>query len=253
MGMQGSRPASLVAWKSPDDQPMSLAPDAGAGGTLDVEIEGGAVTLRGKNCRFVWCHIEKRKKEGEKLLAEVEITVPLAQCQINWTFVEAQVNAALEGGGPLQEQSINAQESLGSSSDTGLSNFLKDISSAPNKPFHGKKVAEPLEIRRKQLLLIGGGIFGVLVLLAGPVISLRTKDGTLIVTADEPDAEVQVLNESGNVEITRKGATGPITFSVDPGKHRLKVQKDGFNLFTREFVIEAGGKQAITVKMMPVK
>jgi hypothetical protein len=254
MGMQGSRPAGLVAWKSPEDQPMSLAPDADAGGTLDVEIESSVVTMRGKNCRFVWCSVEKKRKEGEKFLAEVEITAPLAQCQINWIFVEAEVNAELDGGGPLQEQSINAQESLGSSSDTGLTNFLKDISSAPNKPFHSQKVAGPLRVNEhRRYLLLLGGILGALVLLAGVTISLRTKDGTLVVTANEPDAEVQVLNESGNVEITRKGATGPITFTVDPGKHCLKVQKDGFNLFTKEFVIEAGGKQAITVKMMPVR
>ena len=74
----------------------------------------------------------------------------------------------------------------------------------------------------------------MLVLLAGLVISLRTKDGTLVVTVNEPDAEVQVLNEEGKVEITRKGEKGPITISVVPGKHRLKVQKDGFELFTEE-------------------
>src|SRR5579863_8471108 len=90
MATLGSRSAGLVAWKSPEDQPMSLAPDLDADGTLDVEIDGGAVTIRGKNCRFVWCHVKKKKKAGEKLLAEVEITVPLAQCQINWKFVEAE-------------------------------------------------------------------------------------------------------------------------------------------------------------------
>jgi hypothetical protein len=37
-------------------------------------------------------------------------------------------------------------------------------------------------------------------LLAGLVISLRTKDGTLIVKVNEPDAKVQVLNEEGKVE-----------------------------------------------------
>lgn len=252
MGMQGSRPASLVAWKSPEDQPMSLAPHADAGGTLNVEIDSGSVMIRGKNCRFVWCSVEKKRKEGEKLLAEVEIMVPLAQCQINWTFVEADVNAALEGCGPFQEQSINAQESHGSSSATDLTNFLKDISLAPNKPVYNKKVAGQVKVNRKQLLLLGGGVFGALLLLAGVTISLHTKDGTLVVTANEPDAEMQVLNESGKVEITYKGEMRPIKIAVNPGKHRLKVQKDGFNLFTKDFLIESGGKQAITVKMVPV-
>jgi len=229
MGNQGSRPASLVSWKSLEDQPMSLAPDADAGGTLDVEIDNGSVTMRGKNCRFVGWNVERKRTEGEKLLAEVEITVPLAQCQINWTFVEAEGNAGLDGCFAILERSVNAH-------------------------IRAKNVKKPFSISgfdKKKLLLVGGGILVVLVLLGGNIIRLRTKDGTLIVTADEPDAEVQVLNESGKVEITRKGEETPITISVVPGKHRLNVQKYGFNLFTKEFVVEAGGKQAITVKMVP--
>jgi len=154
---------------------MSLAPDGNAGGTLDVEIDGGVATIRGKNCRFVWCHIETKKKEGEKLLAEVEITVPLDQCQINWTFVEAEGISAPEGCFALLAQSVNTQ-------------------------VRTKNVKKPFSINgydKKKLLLIGGSILGVLVLLAGNFIRLRTNVGTLIVTADEPDTEVQVLNESG--------------------------------------------------------
>ena len=70
---------------------------------------------------------------------------------------------------------------------------------------------------------------------------------------NEPDAEVQVLNEEGKVEITRKGEKGPITISVVPGKHRLKVQKDGFEFFTQDFEIESGGKQSITAKLVPLE
>jgi SH3-like domain-containing protein len=84
-------PAALVAWKSPEDQPLSLSPAPEDGASLDVEIEDGAVTIRGRNCRFVWCDVNKKQKQGEKVLAEVEITVPLAQCQINWRFVEAEL------------------------------------------------------------------------------------------------------------------------------------------------------------------
>ena len=122
------------------------------------------------------------------------------------------------------------------SSTTGLTDFLKDISLAPaNARSSTKKSAEAARStkNKKKLLLIGGGILGVLVLLAGLVVSSRTKDGTLVVTVNEPDAEVQVLSEEGKVEITRKGEKGPITISVDPGKHRLKVQKDGFTVLGR--------------------
>ncbi len=102
-------------------------------------------------------------------------------------------------------------------------------------------------------LFIGGGLLAAIILLAGIVVSLKTKDGTLVVTVSEADADVQVLNEAGQVEVTRKGEKGPITIAVDPGKHRLKVTKDGFEFFTQDFSIESGGKQPITAKLVPLE
>jgi hypothetical protein len=88
-------------------------------------------------------------------------------------------------------------------------------------------------------------------MLAALVVILKSNDGTLIVTVTEPDAEVQVTNEEGKVEISRKGSPESISISIDPGKHRLKVSKDGFELFTREFSLEANGKEQITAKLAP--
>ena len=105
---------------------------------------------------------------------------------------------------------------------------------------------------RASLFWMGGGFLGLLVLLAGLAVSVKTKDGTLTVTVNEPDAEIQVLNELGKVEITRKGEKSPISISVDPGKHRLKVQKEGFTVFGQDFEIVAGGKQPITAKLLPL-
>ena len=79
--------AGFVAWISPEDVPLSLAPLAG--GELQVEVHQGAVTAIGKQCRFVWSDAQKKKKLGEKVLAEVEITFSLSRAQINWRFVEA--------------------------------------------------------------------------------------------------------------------------------------------------------------------
>jgi hypothetical protein len=60
-----------------------------------------------------------------------------------------------------------------------------------------------------------------------------------------PDAVVQVLDEAGKVEITRPGEKGTITLSVDPGKHRLQVEKEGFAVFGQDFEIATGGKTEI--------
>ena len=69
----------------------------------------------------------------------------------------------------------------------------------------------------------------------------------------EADAEVQVLSEEGKVEITRQGEKGTITIAVDPGKHRLKVKKNGFELFTDNFEIESGTKTSITAKLVQLE
>ena len=89
------------------------------------------------------------------------------------------------------------------SNDSGLTNFLRDISIPQAKPVPTKTPVRPLIGKgQKKLLLIGGGVLGVLVLLAGLIVKLKTPDGTLIVKVNEPDAEVQVLNSAGEVEIT---------------------------------------------------
>lgn len=144
-------------------------------------------------------------------------------------------------------------------SDTGLTDFLKEVETSQKSVVQKKTpVRTPKRDRRdiflnKRKLLIGGGVVGVVILLAGLVISLRTNDGTLIVKVNEPDAEIQVLNEEGKVEITRQGDKGPITISVDPGKHRLKVEKNGFEVFAKEFEIAKGGEKSIMAKLVPVE
>ena len=136
--------------------------------------------------------------------------------------------------------------------DSGLTNFLNDISLEPVTPAKRQKpVSENDWIKKnRKLLLIGSAVLGALVLLAGIVITFKTDDGMLTVTVNEPDAEVQVLSEQGKVECIRKGAKGPISISVVPGKHQLKVQKEGFVVVTKEFAIESGGEQSITAKLV---
>jgi len=97
---------------------------------------------------------------------------------------------------------------------------------------------------------LGAAFFGVF-LLAGIIVSLDTKEGKLIVEVDQKDAMVQVLDEEGKVEVSQKGG-GKITISVDPGKHRLKVVKDGFTTFGQEFEMEKNGKKEITARLEPL-
>jgi len=174
-----------------------------------------------------------------------------------------EVIADLERSTSGQSSSVSVpQETRFNLEDSALS-FLKNIPVTPTtqktrakaKP---KAVAATTE-RGEQppwknpKVLIGGGILGVLILLAGIVISLTSDEGTLVVTVDQPDAMVQVLDADGKIEVGQKGGKGKVTISVDPGKHRLKVEKDGFAVFGQEFEMESGGKKTITAKLEPLE
>jgi serine/threonine protein kinase len=97
---------------------------------------------------------------------------------------------------------------------------------------------------------VAGGVAFILLLL-GIILKLRTSEGTLVVEISEPDATVQVLDEQGKVVIERKGTKGALTIGVDPGKRRLRVAKDGFEVFAKELSIASGGKETINVKLEP--
>jgi len=164
------------------------------------------------------------------------------------------VIADLERCSMRQAATVDTKQLFGSTTNDELADFLKDISLSEGELAQRKKSDGPSSGKNKKpLLLIGSGILGVMILLAGLVISLRTQDGTLIVKVNEADAEVQVSDEEGKVEITRKGEKEPITFSVSPGAHQLKVEKDGFDIFSKKFEIESRGKMSITANLVPLE
>jgi len=77
----------------------------------------------------------------------------------------SEVIADLEACGTRQEQSVGTQQPFGSSTDAGITNFLKEIAVGSPKPVPPKKSPTPLSGKgKKKLLLIGSGILGVLVL-----------------------------------------------------------------------------------------
>ncbi len=150
-----------------------------------------------------------------------------------------------------------------SSSDNGNLSFLAEATA--HTLHHGqtkqekpvKDGAQPAKKSsgwdRKRLLIVGGAVGAGLLaaaILAAVVFKLRTKDGTLLVEVNQPDAVVQV---DGNVEITQPGGKGAISISVDPGKHRLKVEKDGFQFFAQDFEMDSGGTATIKATLVEDK
>ncbi|SFJ33247.1 PEGA domain-containing protein [Planctomicrobium piriforme] len=103
----------------------------------------------------------------------------------------------------------------------------------------------------RRLVFVAMALLGFAIL-TGVIVSLKTADGTLIVEVNQPNAVIQVSDAEGKIEVTRQGGQTPVSISVDPGQHRLKVEKDGFVVFGRDFEIAAGKQQTITAKLLPL-
>lgn len=93
--------------------------------------------------------------------------------------------------------------------------------------------------------------FVFMLVLLGIVVKLRTPHGTLVVEVDEPGVTIEVLDEQGTMQLQRQGERGAVTIAIDPGKHRLRLEKDGVAFFSKDFTMAAGGREVIRAKWEP--
>ncbi|HWB14703.1 MAG TPA: protein kinase [Pirellulales bacterium] len=179
--------------------------------------------------------------------------------QDEWGAPNARTSPATRGEAVVTAHGSSPTGSVESSTDVNLTDFLDNFPAATARAGATKKLGtrrrNTLLNDQKTLLLSGAAVVGVMILLAGTVIKMKTKDGdgTLVVTVNEPGADVQVLNEENTVEITRKSDKRPLRITVVPGRHRLKVQKDGFEIFTDSFEIKSGSAESIAAKLVPLE
>lgn len=191
-----------------------------------------AIPLLGENIpeqvQAVFSKMVAKKKE-ERYQSMTDVVADLEKCQT-----------------ALLSASANAMTSTWQSSGTVGSelSFAMDNQAVER--------STPKLRRPARILLVAAGLLG-LALLAGVIFKMRTKDGTLVVEVDQPDALVQVFNKDGKIEITDRSGKNQIAVSVDPGKHKIKVEKDGFVAFSEAFEIEVGGKKAIKALLEPVR
>jgi serine/threonine protein kinase len=156
--------------------------------------------------------------------------------------------------GPTTSTTI--QQAATTTVEDGSFDFLQTLPDEPTRLAQvPKKLVSGLGRKDRNRLFYGGigAAFLGLSILAGIIVSLRTKDGTLIVEVNQPDAMVQVLDAEGKVEISQKGGRETVFISVDPGKHRLKVEKEGFTIFGQDFEMKSGGRTPIKAKLVPLE
>jgi serine/threonine protein kinase len=103
--------------------------------------------------------------------------------------------------------------------------------------------SDSAKVRTKWIALAAASL--LIALAAAVIIRLRTADGTLILTVEEPDnVTVEIDGEKAIVKLADGNS---IEVSVDPGVHELVVKQGNIRLKVPDrFTMEAGGKTQLT-------
>ncbi|HEV3260242.1 MAG TPA: SUMF1/EgtB/PvdO family nonheme iron enzyme [Gemmataceae bacterium] len=104
----------------------------------------------------------------------------------------------------------------------------------------------------RQWWLIGTAVAVVLVALVGlwasGVFRLRTPEGILVVTVNEPTPDVYVDGDKMTVTWGKDGKAAVI--GLKPGTHKVQVKKDGFSAFGEEVELEDGQRRVLTARLV---
>lgn len=94
---------------------------------------------------------------------------------------------------------------------------------------------------------IGAGVAAAVLLLAGIVFLVRTKDGYIRVEIEDPQIEVAIKG----TDIVLKQADQGKDVTLSPGDHTLVVQRGDFKFETDKFVLKARDKVTVNVELLP--
>jgi WD40 repeat protein len=131
--------------------------------------------------------------------------------------------------------------------------------SPKDRPASAKAVAETLDAlargqtaplrpsRRRTIGAVAAGLLVAVVLTLGAMFTLRTNNGTLVLTVSEPDVQVFVDGEQKITIESKK--VGKVVLL--PGKHALEVKRGDKVLHTETFTIEKGGETLLDARWTP--
>jgi hypothetical protein len=76
------------------------------------------------------------------------------------------------------------------------------------------------------------------------------RSGRLVLKVDQPEAELYV--DGTRYRLTRPGDEEMIEIEVREGPRHLKVVKDGFEPYTKDFTVASGEKKTVQVRLKPI-
>jgi serine/threonine protein kinase len=96
-------------------------------------------------------------------------------------------------------------------------------------------------------VLIGAAVLALLVLVAGVVLTVRTKHGDVVIELSDPNAKVEVKVDGERIEVS--GLDRPLTMTA--GEHGLTVSGPDFETVTRRFTVKRGERNVVDVVLKP--
>ena len=250
--LTGSAPFSDPQYKTPAEKLVGhLKETPPPVQRLRAEVPAGLATV-----------IERMmaKSPADRFATPAEVAAAMAPFAAGCDLVRVSAEAAATAGGAVaRTQSPSATEPSAASAvvDTDPAGLPAKVKAGESTPAPKPEFSD---LRRMKFqfgnppglwIAVGGAVLFAVVLLGVLIIKLQTREGTLIVKVDDPSAVVQVLNEKGDVLIEHRGENGSVTIGVAPGKGRLRLVKDGVQVFARDFSLVSGGKGTIDARLEP--
>ena len=90
---------------------------------------------------------------------------------------------------------------------------------------------------------IAASVVALLLVAGAMLLWPSNKQGTLVLSINQPDAAVQI--DENFVSLGARAADGKYSIELDPGLHRIKVEKKGYGGFAGNFFVKQGEKTAL--------
>jgi WD40 repeat protein/serine/threonine protein kinase len=123
----------------------------------------------------------------------------------------------------------------------------KAVEAAESKPRRDARFGRGAIVAASVAMLLVGmlGAYGL------TLIRVRTPHGTIVLEVNEPGALIEVL-EGSKVELRQASDGEKLVISVEPGSKRLKISKDGFEIFVKEFVLGDDESTSVVARLEPL-